>query len=107
MIDYYDKVKRSYLCEEQWFVDTIIWRTWYEKFNNWVRDGSCIFQPQGLRPFERTIPPQVYYLCWNMWYKNGGDMKEVQMSFETNPLQRTIWGFRDEYRTKRIENASI
>ena len=28
------------------------------------------------------------------------------MSFDENPLHRTIWGFRDEYRVKRIANAS-
>ncbi len=55
MLDFHDKLKRSYLCEEQWFTHAITWTLWYEEFNEWVRDGKCPVLKGGLRNFQKVM----------------------------------------------------
>ena len=37
ILEFYERVSQSYLCQEQWFVDQLLWDVWYQKYNRWVR----------------------------------------------------------------------
>ena len=106
ILDFYEKLSQSYLCEEQWFVDQLLWDVWYHKYNRWVRQGKCLFRPEGLTPFEKIVPPDIFYLCFNLWREDGGSMRDLQLSPEENPLQQRIYAYQDRIRVKRIVNAS-
>ena len=80
---------------------------WYRDVNKYVRDGKCLAKREGLSPFEKTIPSEIFYFCLEEGRRKkeiGGDLF---MSEEVNPLQRRILGARDKVFYKRIENASI
>ena len=63
ILDFYEKMARCYLCEETWFKDQILWKVWYSKFNDYVREGNCMLLPEGLTAFEKFIPPEIFYPC--------------------------------------------
>ena len=41
MLEWYEMLRKNYLCEEQWFNNQYFWRFWYERFNKFVRTGQC------------------------------------------------------------------
>ena len=107
ILDFDDKLKRCYLCTENWFNKEHQWSMWYRDVNKYVRDGKCLAKREGLSPFEKTIPSEIFYFCLEEGRRKkeiGGDLF---MSEEVNPLQRRILGARDKVFYKRIENASI
>ena len=62
IVDFNDKLTRCYLCDEMWF-EIFGHDIWYPKFRDWVADGDCIWHTQGLGKFEKTVPPEKFYLC--------------------------------------------
>lgn len=93
MLEWFEKLKRNYLCEEQWFNNQYFWRFWYERYNLWVRDGGCSHLGGGLSPFQKTVPPELFYLCYHEWKPTdtfcvSEFCGETVMSFEANALQR-------------------
>ena len=60
--DFYDKLQRSYLCEEDWWKkDTV--RSWYTAFKKWVDRGECFLEREGIKPFEKVVNPDSFYVC--------------------------------------------
>ena len=113
ILEFYEKLDRSYLMEETWMVKQFNWRLWYKEVNDYVRKGKCMFLPEGLTPFQKTIPPEVFYLCYNQAIAGEDDEKAckncesyVLMSDEKNPVQRRILAARERIDYKRIGNAS-
>ena len=51
ILEFYEKMDRSYLMEETWMVKQFNWRLWYKEVNDFVRKGECMFLPEGLTPF--------------------------------------------------------
>ena len=98
ILDLNDRVGRCYLCEEQWLKDQILWRLWYQDYNDWVRRGECLYLPGGLRPFERTIPPELFYICLAQALQEGGCKgctEGLTMSSESDPRARRILMMKD------------
>ena len=67
MIDFWDKMKRCYLCDETWWSIYNLSVGWYQPFNKWVGDGNCSRKREGLRKFEKVIPPDMFYDCYFEW----------------------------------------
>ena len=70
MLDFWDKLIRCYLCDEQWF-EIYGHKSWYLTYNKWVADGKCNWLSQGLGHFEKIVPPDVFYLCMEEWRRSG------------------------------------
>ncbi len=66
--------------------------------------AKCTWLPQGLRPFEKIIPTDVFNMCLWDWGKTA-DNKNLLFSNEKNPLARKLIGVKDEVIVKRIENS--
>ena len=67
MLDFYDKIQRNYLCENEYFIDHTL-KSWYLDFRQWVRDGKCQWKPLGMpEPFHKTVPPEIFYPCLTDW----------------------------------------
>ena len=47
LLDFYDKMYRSYLCDEPWFIEWTL-NSWYRKFLWWAGSGGCSALPEGL-----------------------------------------------------------
>ena len=50
LLDFYDKMYRSYLCDEVWFTEWTL-DSWYVKYLYWVSAGQCSAMPDGLPGF--------------------------------------------------------
>ena len=73
MLDYFDKLQRSYLAEQVWYRKFSM-RSWYQDFLMWVRVGQCSSLPDGLKGFQKVVPPEVFYVCLEeALIKVGGD----------------------------------
>ena len=89
ILDFEDKLKRCYLCSENWFNKEHEWKMWYKDVNKFVRDGKCLARPQGLSPFEKTIPSEIFYFCLEEARRKDkceGCKFGLFMSEEINPL---------------------
>ena len=65
--------------------------------------------PGGLTPFEKTVPPEIFYFCLRSAIKDGKCSychDEIMWSFEENPMLRRILASKDKIYYKRIENTS-
>ena len=67
MIEFWDKLKRCYLCDESWFSTYNFNIGWYYNFNKWVRDGNCSRHPNEMSHFNKVIPPDMFYDCYFEW----------------------------------------
>ena len=109
MIDFYDKVYRSYECDRSWFVPYSL-RSWYLTFNKWVREGNCFLHDEGLRSFEKVIPPDSYYICLSKWLETeeGIEMSRFNMKFtnEENPAFRKLSATKDDLMGVKILNSA-
>jgi len=38
-------------------------RNWYTAYYKWVDRGECFLEREGLKPFEKVIPPDSFYVC--------------------------------------------
>lgn len=63
LLEFYDKLKRCYLCDERWFVEYSL-ESWYLTFNSWVFNGNCkILNEKKFTSFDKVIPSQAFYPC--------------------------------------------
>ena len=62
LLDFYDKLYRSYLCDETWFIEWTL-DSWFVKYLWWVGAGRCSALPEGLTGFRRVVPPALFYPC--------------------------------------------
>ena len=62
LMDFYDKMYRSYLCDEPWFLEWTL-DSWFVKYLWWAGAGQCTAFPEGLTGFQRTVPPDLFYPC--------------------------------------------
>ena len=54
------------------------------------------------------VPPEKFYMCMWEWINSGASGSAhngLAWTTEANPLNRKIYGNRDEYVVKRIANA--
>ena len=62
LLEFYDKLQRSYLCSENWFQKYSL-QSWYIDFLKWVGARQCSALPEGLTGFQRVIPSHLFYPC--------------------------------------------
>ena len=62
LLDFYDKLQRNYLCEENWFVQYSL-STWYLDFMRWMEEGQCSVAPDVIKGFQRVVPQEYFYPC--------------------------------------------
>ena len=105
----------------------------YLEFNYYVKNGHCPFFEEGFTPFQKVIPQDIFYQCFDIYYSFMNDSDRVIFSGENisedakddditgvtvNNLE-TLWkpakenirkgrivGWYDKGLSKRIENAS-
>ena len=63
ILDFQERLYKCYLCNENWLQKQLVWDLWYSDFNDFVREGQCMLLPSGLTPFEKTVPPEIFYFC--------------------------------------------
>ena len=83
---------------------------WYNDYNEWIRDGKCMLLPGGLKPFEKIVPPEIFYFCiQEALRKNECELCRdfIHWSYEANPLQRRMLAAKEQMYFKRIPNSSI
>ena len=72
-------------------------RNWYTAFYKYVDRGDCFLQRDGLKPFEKVIDPEIFYVCLHDFFLDeSGDGMEDDMRFsdDANPIDRRILGFK-------------
>ena len=62
MHDFNDKLQRCIGCNETWFKKNTL-NSWYDRLYTWVERGDCFLEDEGLKPFEKVIPPENFYVC--------------------------------------------
>ena len=75
-----------------------------------MRAGNCFLRDEGLRSFEKVIPPEEYYLCLFEWIETeeGALLVDINLRFtvEDNPMHRRLKATKDTVMSKRIDNAA-
>ena len=69
MLEFHDLLQRAYLCEEQWWEKNTL-RNWYTRFQNWIKSGECFLQKEGIKPFDKIIDPDNFYVCLNAFLQS-------------------------------------
>ena len=64
ILDFYDKISRCYLCSENWFQKQYMSELWFNDLHRFVKGGDCMVLPQGLTPFQKIIPAEIFYFCF-------------------------------------------
>lgn len=108
MLDFHDKLQRCYLCDEDWFErDTL--RNWYTGFHRWIKRGECFLERDGLKEFEKIIDPEKFWVCLNEYLLSDdgeGKLEEMRMTYEENPMDQRIKGFKSRITIKKIDYAA-
>lgn len=90
-----DKLLRCYGCEQSWFLKNSL-QNWYQAYLSWVDRENCFLLPKGLKPFEKTIPSEQFYVCLQTFLTTteGNNYKDtIRFTDEANKSDRKIIGF--------------
>jgi len=136
LLDYYDKLQRCYLCDQDWIAANTL-ESNYMSFNLWVGEGDCPLLKKGYKGFQKIVPPDIFYRCFDVWSSDSSnrglywgsiafnsDLTDESESIVVRPNSfDTMWkpyikqdqkdrtgkiiGYKDYIKRKRIHNASI
>jgi len=83
--------------------------SWYFTYHQWVKNGECTVQREGLNEFEKIINPTNFYFCLEEFLATDrGDKFEEDILFTaaTDEVDRVIKGYRIKMGIKKIESAA-
>ena len=109
MLDFHDKLQRSYLCEEDWWERNTI-RNWYTAFSSWIKSGECFLQRDGIKPFVKVIGEDSFWVCLHDFLLSDdgeGLDEDMRMTDDINVMDRRILGYKTRITAKKIDSAAI
>lgn len=81
ILDFYDKVQRSYLGKEDW-CQPFSMNSWFYDFIMWTKAGQCSHLTQGLLGFERVVPQEQFYPCLEEALEKVGEERRKDLIWE-------------------------